>query len=147
MKRTLLIAILMLGLLAVAPADSNKTDDQAAVMAACKATARANLKAMENEDLDAMVATIHPKSPVLAPTKAQVKILFEQYDLKYEVLAESAVGTDGEVAVIRQRQKTTAPGQKNFRDNVVDVLHAFRKDGNEWKLWNTMMLSIEYLDQ
>jgi len=44
-----------------------------------------NIKAMNDKDLDRMMATIDEQSPSYDQTKQMAKKLFEMYDLKYEL--------------------------------------------------------------
>ncbi|MHC4717822.1 MAG: hypothetical protein ACYS5V_12690 [Planctomycetota bacterium] len=104
-----------------------------------------HLQAMQAEDMDAMVATFHPRSPNVAPTRMMTAKLAQAYDLKYELLSLSYFGADKDYLAVRVRQKTTKVAGPGFRDNVVDVVHFLRKDGKRWRLWQATLLEIKFL--
>ena len=59
-----------------------------------------NAKALQNEDLDAAMETIHPESPMYAATKVMAKVLFDRYDLSYEVKDVKVVAKGDEEAKV-----------------------------------------------
>jgi len=117
------------------------------LLAEAKEVIRKNLQALQAEDVDAAMATVHPKSPIFAQTRAVTARLVAAYDLKYELLSVSYFGQDKDYLAVRVKQKTTKVKGPAFRDNVVDVVDFLRKDGGKWKLWQTAVLQIKYLDQ
>jgi len=106
-----------------------------------------NMKACQDEDLDAAMSTLHSQSPAYLPTKQQTSILFENFDLKYELAAFKYIGQDGEYAVARIKQKTTKVAGPAFQNNVTDLIAVFRKENGHWKFWNQIILGTKYLNE
>src|SRR5687768_11448427 len=48
---------------------------------------RENLQAMEREDIDAVMATVHPATPDFEASKGVIQDIFKKYDLKFELTA------------------------------------------------------------
>ncbi len=99
---------------------------------------RANLAAIENGNLEAAMATIHPLSPAFEDARRQTEAIFLQYRLKMEL--ESAkigqVSADSiEVNFIQVTRKIEGPDE--FVDNRVEGTHVLKRDGTAWKIWST----------
>ncbi len=106
----------------------------------------ANLAANNKEDLDAVLATLHPKSPGYPMTKQMSSSLFEQYDLDYKLTSFRYVGRDADYAIVRCSQDTTKKAGGEFRNNTMDAMHIFRKEGKDWKMWTTAILEVKYVE-
>jgi len=106
---------------------------------------RKNLEASVKEDLGALMATLHPKSPAYAATRITTGRLFKAYDLKYELISFKYICKDGVYALARVKQKTTKTSGPAFLDNLVDAIHVLRKDGQDWKIWQSAVLEVTYL--
>src|SRR3954468_6098782 len=52
---------------------------------AALAVVRENVKAMEREDLEGVMATMHPQSANLEGQRQQIEKVFATFDLKYEL--------------------------------------------------------------
>ena len=113
--------------------------------AALRKVYEANLRATQAENTAAILATVHPKSPSRALVSRALSQLFARYDLRYQMLSFTYVGRDEDYAVARVKQKTTKVAGPAFRDNVLDCLQIFRKDGDGWKLWTSANLEITYV--
>lgn len=102
---------------------------------------RANVKAMEAEDMDAALATIHPKSPAYEQAREPIATIFKDYDLSYELekveVSQVAVAEIRVAFAMVTRRRTGAEG---FTDNRVEGFHLVRRDGNGWKIWETRIL-------
>jgi len=149
MKTRLAVMLLALEIggattIGVAPAPSAADD---AIAATLKKVVEANLAALNKEDLDAASACIHPKAPLFAATRETSKRIFETHDLIYELQSFRYIGRDADYAVARVTQETRKKAGPAFRDNRVDAMHVFRKDGADWKLWQTVVLEVQFLDE
>jgi hypothetical protein len=123
-----------------------KTDAETAkLMAQLRQLIDANLKATRAEDVDGVVATIHTKSPAYRVAKLMNQRLFATYDFQHELMSVGYVGRDKDYAVLRVRQKTVKVRGPAFRDNIVDTMQIFRKDGAKWKLWQSVVLETAFL--
>jgi hypothetical protein len=106
-----------------------------------------NIKSTQAEDADATMKTIHSKSPVYQASKKQVSQLFGKHmGLKYELISLKHIATDGDYAIARVRQRTTQTPPKNIKNNEMDMLVAFRQEGDTWKFWNQAILQFKYLN-
>ena len=113
-----------------------------------KCALRDNLNGMVEEDMEQTLSVIHPGSPVFKPNKKLTEQVFKQFDLDYELVSAHLVGWDDDYAVLRAVQITRARGKQAFpfRDNESDAIHVFRKHGKKWKLWQSALLEVKYLD-
>lgn len=127
-----------------APKDAQSQPSEK-LFAAAKKVLQQNLVACRDENLRAMLGTLHPKSPAYEQTRQSMQNLFARYDLQYELLSCHYVGRDRDYVVVRATQKCTKKAGPAFHDNVLDVLHIFRKHGEDWKLWQTAILQVQYL--
>jgi hypothetical protein len=108
---------------------------------------RDNLRAMEKEDVDGVMATIHPQSEYYESTRAVVREMFEQVDVKYQLSDLKLVASTPEEAKVtftQSMEKTGGPGE--FRDNIVQGLHTLRLDQGKWKIYRTQNFKITGLD-
>ena len=105
-----------------------------------------NLKACQDEDLDAEMSTVHSQSPVYLITKQQTPLLFENFDLKYELTDFKYIGEDEDYAVARIKQKTTKVSGPAFKNNEIDAIAVFRKEKGQWRFWNQVILDTKYIN-
>jgi len=127
-----------------APATKGRSDIEAQI----KSTVVENIRSTQAEDVDAMMKTIHSESPLYESTKKQVAQIFGKgLNLKYELLKLRYIATDGDYAFGRVRQRTTVVGGPKFRNNEIDMIVAFRKEGDTWKFWNQAILEIKLLNE
>ncbi|MGC8644082.1 MAG: hypothetical protein ACP5XB_29835 [Isosphaeraceae bacterium] len=112
-----------------------------------RATITENIRSTQAEDLEAMMKTIHSKSPLSQPTRQQVSQIFGKVTgLKYELVSLKFLTVDEEYALARIRQRTTKIPIENFRNNEIDMIMAFKREGGAWKIWNQAILEIKYLN-
>lgn len=108
-----------------------------------KAVVDKNIQATQGEDLDAMMSTIHTQSPAYLTTKQQMPLIFENFDLRYQIVSYTFIGFNAPYAIARVRQRTTKTSGAAFKNNVMDMIQVFRKERGAWKYWNQMMLDIQ----
>ncbi|HOY10578.1 MAG TPA: hypothetical protein PLB05_10975 [Candidatus Omnitrophota bacterium] len=105
------------------------------------------MRATEREDVNGVLQTIHHQSPVYDKISQQLLRIFEDYDLKYELLSYVFLGSDNEYAVARITQTTEKVDQKpdapSFQGNRADIIQVFRRDKESWKFWNQVVLEFE----
>ena len=116
------------------------------VAAELEAVVMENLKATEAEDMDTMLETLHTQSPSYAQTEKLSTLMFENYDVKQEQLQFQYVGMDGEYAVARLKFSTKKVAGGDFKDNILDTFHVFRKENGKWKIWSQAVLEIDYIN-
>lgn len=136
MRRCLIIvaAIAVFGAL-----QARATDDLAQAL---RGVLETNEAAIAKGDVDAMSRTLHSQSPVYAKTRSAMKNW--PFKLKTDILYFKVVGEDGDFAFARVRTKTTKLSGPEFQDNVTDALHAFKKEGADWKIWASLPLTVTF---
>lgn len=105
-----------------------------------------NVDALNKENKKAYLKTLHTKGPVSQDTEQFIDELFKAYDLKYEILEFEILTQRGEYVYALVRQKTTkVKGAAEFKNNILQAVQALKREGNEWKLWNTMVIETQFL--
>ncbi len=105
-----------------------------------------NIRATEAEDLNAVLDTMHADSPVYSQSQKAVEFLFKTYDLKYKLLLFRFIGQDDEYALARFKFSAEKVDGPEFRNNIPDTIHVFRKENDKWKIWSQATLEINYID-
>jgi hypothetical protein len=124
------------------------TKASSGIEAEIKRTVLENIRSTQAEDVDAMMKTIHSRSPMYETTKKQVAQIFGKgLNLNYELLSFKYIATDEDYALGRVRQRTTVGGGPNFRNNEIDMIVAFRKEGDVWKFWSQAILEVKFLNK
>jgi hypothetical protein len=101
-----------------------------------------NLDATQNEDVEAVLETIHEDSPQLSSTKGGMDYVFKNYDMKYELEDVKFISiTIEEVKAIYQQttKSVSGAGFTNTRSIGIHTLMK-SKDGN-WKIFETEYIS------
>jgi len=106
----------------------------------------ANAKYMTEENLEEVMETIHPESPVFESTEKIVKQIFEQFDLSYKIEKIEIIEESDEEAIVRFVQLTTKLKNFQFKNNRLTGVHTLRKDGSSWKIYATKSNNLEYLN-
>lgn len=110
-------------------------------------TVRRNVRFLQEEKIEEMMATIHPQSPVFAATRTSVTDLVKEFDLKCELTSLEVLGEKkGDVRVrfeqITERKKG---GMIEPKTRMIGV-HVLRKDGEAWKIFDTEVINVELID-
>ena len=102
--------------------------------------------AFAKEDYEGVLKAFHPQSPQKANTEEILRRIFKTHDVQLTFSDFKFIGEDGDYAVVRMKEKSTRRPSSDgtFKDNTSDALYVFRKDGNEWKIWNEMILETEF---
>ena len=106
----------------------------------------ANAKYMTEKNLEAVMGTIHPESPVFESTEKIVKQIFEQFDLSYKIEKIEIIEESEEEALVKFIQLTTKLNNFQFKNNRLTGVHTLRKDGSSWKIYTTKSSNLEYLN-
>ena len=108
---------------------------------------KANAEYMNEEDLEGVMTTVHPKSPNYAATEAMAKQIFDRYDLNYKIENIKVLEENDKEAKVEFTQVTTKIKGKDFKNNKATGIHTLRKDGDSWKVYSTEMVNVEFLDK
>jgi uncharacterized protein YchJ len=105
----------------------------------------ANAKYMAEENLSAVMNTIHPESPVFENTRKLIQEIFNQFDLNYKIERLEILEENQEEARVRFVQVTRKVAGNDFTDNRMKGIHTLMKDGDSWKIFSTVSEDMEYL--
>lgn len=106
-----------------------------------------NLNALNAENVERYMNTMHPDSPQFEITEKTVVYSIELFDLKYEINDWEILEMDDDTAKIRASQTTTkVAGEGLFRDNSIVAIHTLKKYKGEWKFWTSEIQTVEFLN-
>lgn len=107
-----------------------------------------NLRALNEGDTEALLATIHPESPVYENTvKIASQLSFKSLNFHLDK-CDVVSATPNEVRVAFQQTTTHETDEiPDFRGNRVTGSHVLRHDGDQWKIWATTITRVDYLDE
>ena len=108
---------------------------------------KANAAYMNEEDLEAVMTTVHPKSPSYPATESMAKQIFERYDLNYKIENIKILEQNNKEAKVEFTQITTKIKGKDFKNNKTTGIHTLRKEGDSWKVYSTEMTNVEFLNK
>ena len=106
-----------------------------------------NLHALEKKDVETVMATIHPESPVFGSTREAIETMFKSVDLKFTITdlrLVSATPDEAKVSFVQKTQKVG--GDAPFQDNIVEGIHILRPDKGTWKIYRTLQTKVTDLD-
>ena len=102
-----------------------------------------NVHALEKKDVETVMATIHPDSPVYAGTREAVEAMFKMVDWKYTVSdlrIEEATPEEVKVSY-KMRMEVVGEGSQ-FVSNLVEGVHTLRLDKGRWKIYKTLATKV-----
>jgi tetratricopeptide (TPR) repeat protein len=103
-----------------------------------------NARAGINEDLDAYMATVHPKSPLYDRTEDLLKDMFATYDLNFEFYDLTVTSLTSNEAKIHFSLLTRKRAGPDFRNNIVIGTMILRPDNGVWKIYNQTVEDVQY---
>ncbi len=127
-------------------ADQPENKQLATIEADIKTIMEANLKSLQDENMDAMMATIHPDSSSKSQMKQIMTRIFKNYDLKYEILSYKFIAYDGELAYVRVNQRTSKISGPAFKNNELEQVNILKKDSGSWKILTSAQLNLKFLN-
>jgi hypothetical protein len=125
---------------AIPPALKASADEAMAVV-------KANLAAVDTENVQASMAEMHPDSPGYKPTEEMAKKLAQAYDLHctlQDVAIVSITEDEAKVHFLQTSKKVSGPA---YRNNRIEGIHTLKKYQGKWKMYDTQTIKLEYLDQ
>jgi len=140
MKNVSLILILIIILVVLACSSKKEYETPESLI-------KANAAYMNEEDLEGVMTTVHPKSPSYDGTEAMAKQIFDRYDLNYKIENIKVLEENDKEAKVEFTQVTTKIKGKDFKNNKATGIHTLRKDGDSWKVYSTEMVNVEFLDK
>ena len=137
------------------PADGAKADIppppekiklDAAAVKEIEDVVKTNVHAMSKRNVNLVLDTIHPESPLVESSKDMLTYIFARLQLRYtlqQIEVKDVEPGEAKVEVLQVTQKLS--GNAAFRDNRIRLLHTLRRDGQKWKIFSSEALMIEYL--
>src|SRR5262245_11736350 len=102
------------------------------------------VRAYDAEDTDAVLRTIHSRSPDYDTMKAALPKQFAAEDLSVQLVDFRYMGHDDEFAIARVKTRVTGPPGSGFQDNLIDSVMLFHREGALWKLWSDDVLGVDF---
>ena len=101
-----------------------------------------NLDASQNENVAAVLETIHEDSPQLSSTKGGMEYVFKNFDMKYELEDVKFISISNEEVKVIYQQTTKAVSGNGFSNTRSIGIHTLKKskDG-KWKIFRTEYIS------
>jgi hypothetical protein len=106
-----------------------------------------SIQATNGKNAQAILATIHPDSPARKTTADALEQGLQQAPVTMELVDFHAMGGDELYAVARVKQKVIPTNPRAPREAVLEVIHIFRRDGQDWKFWATQQLDLETVER
>lgn len=142
MKKVLAVGLLLVGLVGGARSQSVSPQDELEIRNLFEQAVRA----LENEDLPAVLATLDAASPFRQQAEQLGKSLFEQYDLRYELEDVQVGRATPEGVEVRATLTARRVGGAPFRDVRTTVFGLLRKTASGYKLYTGRVEKREYLE-
>ena len=100
-------------------------------------------KATKAENIDQLLKTVHPQSPIYSRTKRDA-VYYERNDFIFTTLSFSYLGRDEEFATARIIQKVTSVGidhrGKTTQIHELETIKVFRQKDGEWLYWDEVLV-------
>lgn len=106
-----------------------------------------NLEAATNKDIDSYLSTI--SSSAHNDTRVALEEFFGTYSVTHQLLDFEIIEEEDERVVAKTRQKTTEENGDSgdeYKDHLSEVLIILVKEGNEWKINESSITAIEFLE-
>jgi hypothetical protein len=111
---------------------------------ALRAVMEENVRAYSAEDLAAVQATMHSRSPEQEATARALPEQFRDHDVQATLVDFRFLGHDDEFAVARVKIRYQGAPNSGFNDNVTDSIVVFHDEGGRWKLWSDDILGVDF---
>ncbi|UJF34216.1 copper amine oxidase N-terminal domain-containing protein [Paenibacillus hexagrammi] len=112
-----------------------------------KHTLERQTKLTQEENLEAVMDTVDESSPVYDSTKATLSQIFTVYDLSYTINDMKLMKVDHDQAEVKLTSTAKKVKGPEFKDNKSVAVVQLHRVGGEWKTYQTVIDSIDYLKQ
>jgi hypothetical protein len=105
--------------------------------------------ALEHEDLDALLAFVHPDSQAYQGLRNGQPSMFERFDYHYELSQARYIGQDDEFAYQSVQQRKTLQGtrQSMYDDTISHQLVVYAEAEENWLIWELPVMHWQTLDE
>ena len=112
-----------------------------------KAVLGDHIDGMNNGDVVEAMEPVDKTSPFYDQMYMMLESIGDVYQLEISLDDFEYVGTSEDNAIVVIKQRTVKVEGPDFRDNAVRSLVVFRKVDEEWKIWQSLTLAVEYIDE
>jgi hypothetical protein len=107
----------------------------------------ANLYGYQTKNVDIVMMTMHPKSPIIEGFRDYVKQIFA-HNIIYKILSlELDSQIDDEASVKMVLESKTLDYDDTFKNNISTSMQLLKRDTDgSWKLWTGEILELKYLE-
>ena len=96
-----------------------------------------NLNAMNSEDLEAAMATIHEDSPLYANTETVTAQLFKTYDLQHTLKGCKVISRTPEEVIVEVMQVSKKISGPQYQNTAGTLRHTLKRSNGVWKIYNS----------
>ena len=121
---------------------SDKSGDEQAI----KDVIYKNIQAGNDEDIAAYISTMDKDYRNYDRLEDMMRTIFQTYDLNYQVKDLKVIELKDNEAKVQYVQITKKIKGPNFRDNRIEGIHTLHKKDGEWKIYDTEIKKIDYLN-
>jgi ketosteroid isomerase-like protein len=136
------IYLLFITFLLIIGCGSDKSKDEQAI----KDVIYKNIEAGNNEDVAAYISTMDKDYRNYDRLEDMMNTIFSTYDLNYQVKDLQVIELKDNEAKVKFVQITKKIKGPTFRDNRIEGIHTMHKTDGEWKIYDTQITKMEYLN-
>lgn len=157
-NRVFIGAFLFLSLLvsACSPESSNIKDqngitgqyENKEAVSATKELLMDNLHYAENEDIEGYLSTIPTEAH--GDTREAMEAFFKEHTISHKLLEFEVVKEFENEIVVKTKQESIGQndsGESDYKNHVAEVLHVFKKEENQWKITESSVTNVIFLDE
>ncbi|HKB86287.1 MAG TPA: hypothetical protein VKD08_08975 [Ignavibacteriaceae bacterium] len=134
--------IFLLTALFIIGCGSNKNNEEEAI----KEVVYKNTEAGNNEDVAAYINTMDKNNRNYDRLEDMMNTIFQTYDLNYQVKDLKVTEIKDDEATVKFVQITKKVKGPTFRDNRIEGIHTLHKTNGEWKIYDTQITKMDYLN-
>lgn len=132
----------LLAVIVITGCSGKKAEDEA-----IKAVIVNNLTALQEENLEKYMSTLHPESPGYAKMELLCPQIFQIYDLQHKLIDCKVISASGDEAKVRTTQEARRiAGPENYHHNRSTMVHTLKKYQGQWKLFQSDQEKTEDID-
>jgi len=134
--------LLFISILVINGCGSDKSSEEQAV----KDVIIKNTEAGNDEDVTAYINTMDKDNKNYEHLSDMMNTIFSTYDLNYQVKDMKVIELNNDEAKVQFVQITKKVKGPTFRDNRIEGVHILHKTDGEWKIYDTQIKKIDYLN-
>lgn len=136
------IYLLLIAILFYNGCGNDKSQDEQAI----KDVIYKNIEAGNNEDVAEYISTMDKDNRNYDRLEDMMNKIFSTYDLHYQVKDLKITELKEDEAKVQFVQITKKIKGPTFRDNRIEGVHTLHKTNGEWKIYDTQITKMDYLN-